>query len=168
MLTLLSKGVPTKLLKFIWLKIFFICHRCQRHRWSTLSCEYLRDFWKKFEMVLMEYSGAGGKLIHKKTRSKKSRDTVPLSNINFSVCVNVIYLVVCRCCYITTDPETCESENGICLERLDQGHLHPELEVPGLTCPGRESIGAGEASHEWNIAQSWQKFRSYKSLQSGQ
>ncbi len=48
-------------------------------RWSTLSCEYLRNFWKKFEMVLMEYSGAGGKLIHKKTRSKKSRDTVPLS-----------------------------------------------------------------------------------------
>jgi hypothetical protein len=32
-----------------------------------------------FEMVVMEYSGAGGKLIHgKKTRSKKSRDTVPL------------------------------------------------------------------------------------------
>jgi hypothetical protein len=26
----------------------------------------------------MEYSGAGGKLIHEKTRSKKSRDTVPL------------------------------------------------------------------------------------------
>jgi hypothetical protein len=26
----------------------------------------------------MGYSGAGGKLIHKKTRSKKSRDTVPL------------------------------------------------------------------------------------------
>ncbi len=78
MLTLLSKGVPTKLLKLFWLKIFFICHRCQRHQWSTLSCEYLRDFWKKFEMVLMGYSGAGGKLILKKTRSKKSRDTVPL------------------------------------------------------------------------------------------
>ncbi len=27
----------------------------------------------------MGYSGAGGKLIHKKTRSKKSRDTVPLN-----------------------------------------------------------------------------------------
>ncbi len=80
MLTLLSKGVPTKLLKFFWLKIFYICHRCQRHRWSTLSCQYLRDFWKKFETVLMGYSGAGGKLIHKKTRSKKSRDTVPLRN----------------------------------------------------------------------------------------
>ncbi len=26
----------------------------------------------------MEYSGAEGKLIHEKTRSKKSRDTVPL------------------------------------------------------------------------------------------
>jgi len=29
-------------------------------------------------MVLTEYSGAGGKLIHEKTRSEKSRDTVPL------------------------------------------------------------------------------------------
>ncbi len=28
----------------------------------------------------MEYSGAGGKLIHEKTRSKKSRDTVPLTH----------------------------------------------------------------------------------------
>jgi hypothetical protein len=32
--------------------------------------EYLRDVSKKFETVLMGYSGAGGKLIHKKTRSK--------------------------------------------------------------------------------------------------
>jgi hypothetical protein len=80
MLTLLSKSVPTKFIKFFSFKIFFICHRCQRHRWSTLSCEYLREFSKKFETVLMGYSGAGGKLIHKKTRSKKSRDTVPLSD----------------------------------------------------------------------------------------
>ncbi len=29
-------------------------------------------------MVLMGYSEAGEKLIHKKTRTKKSRDTVPL------------------------------------------------------------------------------------------
>jgi hypothetical protein len=34
---------------------------------------------KKFEMALMVYSGACGKLIHEKTRSQKSRDTVPLS-----------------------------------------------------------------------------------------
>jgi hypothetical protein len=25
------------------------------------------------------------------------------------------------------------------MKRLDQGHLHPKLEVPELTCPGRES-----------------------------
>ncbi len=43
-----------------------------------MTCGYLRDFLKKFETVLMQYSGAGGKL--KKTRSKKSRDTVPLSD----------------------------------------------------------------------------------------
>jgi hypothetical protein len=79
--SLLSKGVPTKLLKFFWLKIFFICHRCQRHRWSILSCEYLREFSKKFETVLIGHSGVGGKLIHKKNSSKKSCDTVPLSFI---------------------------------------------------------------------------------------
>ncbi len=32
----------------------------------------------------MQYSGAGGKLIYKKTRSKKSRDTVPLNEIQKS------------------------------------------------------------------------------------
>ncbi len=32
----------------------------------------------------MGYSGAGGKLFHKKTRSKKSRDTVPLTGIPLS------------------------------------------------------------------------------------
>ncbi len=71
MLSLLSKGVPTKLLKYFWLKIFFICHRCQRHRWSTLSCEYLRAFSKKFETALLVYSGAWGKLIHEKKQKSK-------------------------------------------------------------------------------------------------
>ncbi len=57
------------------MKIFSICHW-----WCTLSCEYLREFSKKFKTALMVYSGAWGKLIHeKKTRSRKSRDTVPLS-----------------------------------------------------------------------------------------
>ncbi len=71
MLTLLSKGVPTKLLKFFSLKIFFICHRCQRHRWSSLSCEYFREFSKKFETVPMGYSEAGGKLIDEKNQKQK-------------------------------------------------------------------------------------------------
>ncbi len=68
---LLPKGDQTKLLKFYWLKIFSICHRCRWHRWQILSCEYLREFSKKFEMVLMEYSGAGGKLIHEKNQKQK-------------------------------------------------------------------------------------------------
>jgi hypothetical protein len=45
------------------------------------TCEYLCEFSKKFETVLMGYSGAGGKWIHEKTRSKKSRDTVPLTTL---------------------------------------------------------------------------------------
>jgi hypothetical protein len=35
-------------------------------------------FWKKFEMTPMLFSGAWEKMIHEKTKSKKSRDTVPL------------------------------------------------------------------------------------------
>ncbi len=42
-----------------------------------MTCEYLHEFSKKSETVLMGCSGAGGKLILE-TRSKKSRDTVPL------------------------------------------------------------------------------------------
>ncbi len=71
-----------------------ICHRCLWQRWkifrrcrwywwqfatSTLTCEYLREFSKNFEMTLLLFSWAWGKVIHeKKTWSKKSRDTVPL------------------------------------------------------------------------------------------
>ena len=60
---------------------FSICHLCQRHRWGTLSWEYLRKFAKKFETSLMVYSGAWGKLIHEKNQKQKSHDTVPLREI---------------------------------------------------------------------------------------
>jgi hypothetical protein len=60
------------------LKIFLICHRCQRHQWSTLSCEYLREFSKKFETVLMGYSGAGEKLIDEKKPEAKNLVTLSL------------------------------------------------------------------------------------------
>jgi hypothetical protein len=53
------------------LKIFAICHRCQRHRWCTLSFEYLREFSKKFETALLVNSGAWGKLIHEKKQKSK-------------------------------------------------------------------------------------------------
>ncbi len=79
MLTLLSKGVPTKLFNFFWLKILFhLPSGGKRHRWSTSSCKYLRKFSKKFGMTLLVYSESWGKLIHKKTRSRKSPGTVPL------------------------------------------------------------------------------------------
>ncbi len=69
---------PNKIIKKFLIEDFFICHRCQQNRWSTLSCRYLRDFSKKFETALMVYSGAWGKLIHENTRSRKFRGAVPL------------------------------------------------------------------------------------------
>ncbi len=38
-------------------------------------------------MVLIGYSGAGGKLTHEKTRSKKSRDTAPFNIHNWRNCL---------------------------------------------------------------------------------
>ncbi len=46
-----------------------------------MSCEYLREFSKKFETALMIYSRAWRKLIHEKTRSRKSRDNIPLTYV---------------------------------------------------------------------------------------
>ncbi len=51
---------PNKIIKNFLIEDFF-----------HLSCEYLREFSKKFETVLMEYSGAGGKLIHEKNQKQK-------------------------------------------------------------------------------------------------
>ncbi len=48
-----------------------ICHRCRWYRWCTLTCDYLREFSKKFETILLQYSGAGGKLIHQKNQKQK-------------------------------------------------------------------------------------------------
>jgi hypothetical protein len=80
---------PNKIIKIFLIEDFFICHRCQRHRWSTMSSEYLREFSKKFETALMVYSGAWGKLIHeKKTRSRKPRGTVPLMSDIYSPWMN--------------------------------------------------------------------------------
>ncbi len=55
-----------------------ICRRCRWYRWSTLSCEYLREFSKKFETALMIYSGAWGKLIHEKKTEAKNLVTLSI------------------------------------------------------------------------------------------
>ncbi len=51
-----------------------ICCRCCLNWWqicSHLTCEYLCKFSNKFETFLLEYSGAGGKLIHEKNQKQK-------------------------------------------------------------------------------------------------
>jgi hypothetical protein len=35
---------PKEIMKIYLIEDFFICHRGQRHRWCTLSCEYLHEF----------------------------------------------------------------------------------------------------------------------------
>ncbi len=50
-----------------WHRLF---HRCRWHQWCTLTCEYLREFSKKFEMILMLFSGAWGKWFMKKPEAK--------------------------------------------------------------------------------------------------
>jgi hypothetical protein len=57
-----------------------ICHRC---RWSVVQLD-LRISPRIFEKIWSGPNGilwGWGKLIHEKTRSKKSRDTVPLSYV---------------------------------------------------------------------------------------
>jgi hypothetical protein len=49
MFTLLPKSIQTKLLKFFCLKVFPFATGVA----DTLSCEYLREFSKKFETTLM-------------------------------------------------------------------------------------------------------------------
>jgi hypothetical protein len=39
-----NQRYPNKTIKTFLIKEFSICHRCQRHLWCTLSCEYLRVF----------------------------------------------------------------------------------------------------------------------------
>jgi hypothetical protein len=55
-----------------------ICHRCRWHRWCTLTCKYLPEFSKKFEMNLLFFSGAWGKVIHEKNLKQKISWHCPL------------------------------------------------------------------------------------------
>ncbi len=44
----------------------------------AIGVVYTREFSKKFETVLIGYSGAGGKLIHEKKPEAKNRVTLSL------------------------------------------------------------------------------------------
>ncbi len=62
-----------------------ICHRCLWHRWCTLTCEYIREFSKKFEMILMLLSGAWGKVIHEKNLKQKISWHCPFKKKNMAL-----------------------------------------------------------------------------------
>ncbi len=77
---------------------FFICHQCQRHWWGSLSCEYLCEFSKKFEMALLGYlkvvgngkEGGVGKVANDRNWSQTAAMEVCLS-LSFAVVVNFVY-----------------------------------------------------------------------------
>ncbi len=56
--------------KYLQLKVQFF-HQCRWYRRCTLTCEYLREFSKNFEMILTLFSGAWGKMIHVKSLKQK-------------------------------------------------------------------------------------------------
>jgi hypothetical protein len=62
---------PNKIIKIYLIEDFSYLPPVSRHRWSTLSCEYLGEFSKKFETVLLGYSRTGGKLIDEKNQKRK-------------------------------------------------------------------------------------------------
>ncbi len=68
MLTLLSKGVPTKIIKIFLIEDFSHLPPVSTTQVVNLELGYLREFSKNFETVLMGYSGAGGKLIDEKNQ----------------------------------------------------------------------------------------------------
>ncbi len=79
-----------------------ICHRCRWYRcrwyrWCTFTCEYLREFSKKFKTVLMGYSGAGGKLIHEKNHKQKISWHCPFNNTTFQ---NAWKMCICAKCAV--------------------------------------------------------------------
>jgi hypothetical protein len=67
----------------LWFFSWIICRRYHWYRWQfatgvidtggkcTLTCEDLREFSKKFEMILLLLSGAWGKVIHEKNLKQK-------------------------------------------------------------------------------------------------
>ncbi len=58
-----------------------ICHWCLWYWWCTVTCEYLREFFGKIRNDPNVIFGGLGKMIHEKTWSKKSCDTVPLIHL---------------------------------------------------------------------------------------
>ncbi len=73
-----TQRCPNKIFKLFWLKIFPLSTGINDtgskwNKWCTFSCEYFREFSKKFEMAIMgyRYSELWGNWFLKKTWSRK-------------------------------------------------------------------------------------------------
>ncbi len=71
-----------------------ICHRCRWYQWCTLTCEYLREFSKKFKTVLLGDSWAGKKLSHEKNQKQKISWHCPFKELITKAAV-LSYCVYC-------------------------------------------------------------------------
>jgi hypothetical protein len=71
MFPLLPKGEQTKLLKKFLIEDFFHLPLVSLTPVANLELRISPRISKKFETFLMEYSGAGGKLIHEKNQKQK-------------------------------------------------------------------------------------------------
>ncbi len=117
-----TQRCPNKIIKIFLLEDFSICHRCRWHWWCTFSREYLSEFSKKFEMAVMVYSDAWGKLIHEKTRSRKSRDTVPLNDNKYAWSATPLFMICSKAfCFIRflANNYYSESSRGRVVKALD-------------------------------------------------
>jgi hypothetical protein len=66
-----------------YFKIFLFFRRCCWHRWKTFIREYLREFSKKIEMVLMGYSMARGTRFYEKNLMSKISCQTPFKGRQF-------------------------------------------------------------------------------------
>jgi hypothetical protein len=86
---------PNKIIKIFLIEDFFHLPPV-----VNLDLRISPRIFKKIETVQMGYSGAGGKLIDEKTRSKKSPDTVPLRDSVmdvFELKLNLYFLCLYTC-----------------------------------------------------------------------
>ncbi len=92
-----TQRCPNKIFKIFLIDDFFHFPPVSTTRWCTLSCEYLREFSNKFEIIiiLMGYSRAGGKLIHEKNLKSKILWHCPFKAIFSSLWLLVAKLWKC-------------------------------------------------------------------------
>ncbi len=113
-----------------------------------LAASFQSEFGKNLEILFLitcRYDGIGQNI---------SRPTVPLTNlqkvsdiiVNVSALVRVSHTRWPAVLPSSSPPGSPTSHSGnpsslhhFIMKGLDQGHLYPKLEVPGLTCPGWES-----------------------------